>query len=482
MATTTAKISFNAGQSPSVDEYAGGLPSQPNVLVDAAGAVRMRPGISAWSLFPSAIPNASPVIGACAWAPNGATSYLVFVCADRTIWALIGPGNVIALSSAAAATKLDGTLRPVFAPTRRRMVITGGGAPQKWEGAGLSARLAGSPPNCSHVVALARRLFVNDSGVSGLVYYSEVDGFGAGHEIWTTDTAGQFEADSRADPCVGLYGNSGELVALGTETIQMLSPDPSQVLTTARTIDVGWGPPHSYAQFDDGFLGMDARKRVVTSDGRALSIVSSPFVGEQFEDITAPGDCWGARYSFGNYNLGLLTFPADGRTFCLDRGTGLWSEWRGYNSTAGALSPWSATAVYFWAQQGVTLVGLPTGQIAKLDKNATTDLGTPIVVQMTSTFEDHGTSRQKNCKHARFRFHRGGDVTGGTASAVYSYRDDQGPFGNERRLIIGDSSATDPVLTLDSLGTFRQRQHRIEVDGVAWRFAGMELDVEVLNN
>lgn len=476
MATTTSRISFSAGQSPSVDEYAGGLPAQPNVLIDAAGAVRMRPGISAWSLFPSVIPNASPVIGACAWGPNGSNAYLVYVCADRTIWALIAPGFVVALSDATAVTKLDGSLRPVFAPTRRRIVITGGGAPQKWEGAGLSARLGGTPPNCSHVVALARRLFVNDSGVSGLIYYSEVDGFGAGHEIWTTDTAGQFEADSKPDPCKGLYANSGELVALGDETIQCLSPDPSQVLSTARTIDVGWGAPHAYATFDDGFFGMDARNRAVQSDGRSLSVVSSPTIGDQLEDVATTDDCWGARYAFGNYNLALLTFPTDGRTFCMDKGTGLWTEFR------GSAGPWTPTSLYYWAKYRVTLVGLPTGQIATLDKNATTDLGAPVVVQMTSTFEDHNTSRLKLCKHARFRFHRGIDAAGGTAAAVYSYRDGPGPFIGEQRLEIGDATDSDAVKTLDSLGEFRQRQHRIEVDGVAWRFAGMELDVEVLGN
>lgn len=476
MATSTAKISFSAGESPSVDELAGGLPAQPNVLIDAAGAIRMRPGISAWSLFPAVIPNASPVIGIGSWRTVGGT-YLVYVCEDRTIWALLAPGYVVALSDASATTKLDGSLRPVFASTRQRLVIAGGGAPQKWEGGALSARLGGSPPNFSHIVYANTRLVGNDSGVSGLIYWSNpaIGGAGTGHETW--DTGIDFrDTESRDDPCTGLYANSGELVCLGTETIQMLSPDPSQVFTTARTIDVGWNPPHSYMAFDDGFMGLATRKRVVKSDGRSLSVISAPYIGAQLAAIDDVSDCWGARYSFENYDLGLLTFPGDGRTFCIDKGTGLWTEFR------GADGPWMPTSLYYWPTEDVTLVGLSTGQIAMLDPSATTDLGESIVVQQTSTFEDHNTSRQKNCKHARFKFHRGSDVTGGTATATYEYRDAPGAWEAPRKLIIGDSSVREPVVTIDSLGNFRQRQHRITVNGVAWRFAGMELDVEILGN
>lgn len=481
MATTTAQIKFSAGESPSVDELAGGVPAQVNVLVDAAGAVRTRPGISAWSEFPSVIPNASPVIGMSAWSSNSGGAYLVYVCEDRTIWALISTGLVVALSDATATTKLDGGLRPVFTSTRTRIVITGGGAPQKWEGTGLSARLGGSPPSFSHIVTTDQRLVGNDSGVSGIIYWSDIGDAGGGHESWPTGYNFR-EAEAKADPAIGLYLNAGELVVLGTETIQMLSPDPSQTFTTARVIDIGWGAPLTYVQFDDGFFGMDARSRAVTCDGRSLNVVSSPYIGEQLEDIEDPSDGWGLRYSFGNYNLGLMTFPTDGRSFVYDTGTSLWVEWHGYNDTTGALDAWSPTSGYFWAKRRVTLVGLPSGQIAVLDKDATTDLGDPILVQMTSTFEDHGTSRLKQCKHVRLRFHRGGD-SAGTAVALYSYRDDAGgTWSQPFRFAIGDSSDAESVKTLDSPGTFRQRQHRITVDGAAFRFAGMEVDVEVLGN
>ena len=60
---TPQSVTFSGGESPSVDERAGGTPAQVNMLIDAAGALRTRPGISAWDDFPATVPDASPVVG-----------------------------------------------------------------------------------------------------------------------------------------------------------------------------------------------------------------------------------------------------------------------------------------------------------------------------------------------------------------------------------------------------------------------------------
>jgi hypothetical protein len=470
----TGVVKFGGPETPSVDELAGGTPAQLNVLTDAAGATRMRPGISAWTGFPTTSPTSSPVIGISAW--NG---YVVFVTLDRKIWSLAA-GAVTALSSAVATTKLDGGLRPIFATTRTRIIIAGGGKPQKWEGAGLSARLGGSPPAFSHVATIAQRVVGNDSGVSGIIYWSELGDTGA--ESWRTGLNFR-EAETRQDPVIGLYENSNELVALGTETIEMLSPDPSETFTKARTIEVGWGPPHSYVQFDQSFMGMDVRKRMIESEGRSFNVFSTPFIGKQLEDIADVSDCWGLRHKFESYDLGVWTFPTDGRSFAYDTVGKNWSEYRGYDSTTGGFGRWKPTTHYFWADQKLRLVGSSDGRINVLDPSATTDLGDPILVQMTSTFEGHKTSRKKHTQHLRFKFRRGIDASGGTNVMLYSYRDDLGAFCEPFRLPIGDPTDVAPVVVIDSPGMpYRVRQHRIVVDSVAFRFAGLEEDFNVLSS
>jgi len=49
-------------------------------------------------------------------------------------------------------------------------------------------------------------------------------------------------------------------------------------------------------------------------------------------------------------------------------------------------------------------------------------------------------------------------------------------------LDIGDPSDVQPVVQLRSLGTYRQRQWRIEVDSALFQFADAEEDWQALGN
>lgn len=470
----TGRIKFSGGESPSVDELAGGMPIQQNVLTDAAGAIRMRPGISALSFFPTIIPNASPVIGMSRWG-----QYLIYVTNDRKLWALHPLGGVTALSSATATTQLDGGLRPVFASTRTRVIVTGGGKPQKWEGSGLSARLGGNPPAATHVTTIAQRIVINAADPSGIIYWSELGDTGA--ETWNTGLNFR-EAETKQDPVVGIYENSNEIVALGTETIQMLSPDPSQVFTNARTMEIGTNVAQSYVGLDEKFLILDNRNRIMVSEGRSFEPVSAPMIGQILDDSTADNDndCWGFRYKFGNYDLGIFQFPTDGRTLAIDTMTQQWTEFRSANSS-GQQVGFAITSSYFWAEQNITVVGLSTGQIAKLDASATTDLGTPVTAQVTSSFEGHATSYNKKNNALLLRFTRGRQPIGDTSVLQYSYRDDLGPFCDPFLFDMGDASTVDPVVAIRSMGTYRQRQHRIRYDGGKFNFSGIEESFTVLS-
>jgi len=469
----TEKIRFSQGESPSIDELAGGVPPQVNLMTDAAGALRLRPGISAWSLFPSTIPRASSVVAIGIW-----TTYVIYVTADRYIWAVDSAGTVLALSTTTATTQLDGTNRPVITALRDRVVIAGGGAPQQWNGVGTSTRLGGSPPNMTHLAAIAQRLVGNANDPSGILYWSDIGAY----ETWPTGL-NFAEAETKPDPVVGLYENANELVALGTETITMLAPDPSVVFTPARTIEVGWGPAHSYIGMDEQFMGLDARNRVLYCNGRSFDVVSTPYIGQQLLDAgTNVSDCWGMRYQAGNYNLGVLNLPTDGRSFVYDTDSKIWAEWRGWDSDMGALGKLGITAACYWPDKKLTLVGLATGQIAVLDASAYTDLGVAIPAQATSTFENHNSSRQKKCNGIRIRFRRGIGADGDTGVLLLSYRDDLGPFCEPFRLSIGDTTDVDPVVQIRSLGTYRQRQWRILVDSVAFRFADAEEDFQILDS
>ncbi|MES2155981.1 MAG: hypothetical protein V4510_12680, partial [bacterium] len=109
-----ASISFSSGEAPGLEELGGAPPLVVNALPDATGTIRTRPGVSTWADFPAVVPDASPVIGMYPWGAN----YLVYVTADRKLWAIGTQGSAVALSDATAATQLPGSGRPTFTEVR----------------------------------------------------------------------------------------------------------------------------------------------------------------------------------------------------------------------------------------------------------------------------------------------------------------------------------------------------------------------------
>ncbi len=74
-------INFASGQQSDSEPLGGATPLVVNLFVDQTGSMRVRPGISAWDEFPTAIPNASPVVAMAVL--NG---QLVYACDDRTLF------------------------------------------------------------------------------------------------------------------------------------------------------------------------------------------------------------------------------------------------------------------------------------------------------------------------------------------------------------------------------------------------------------
>jgi len=472
---STGAIKMAGGQISSSEELAGAMPVQVNGMTDRAGALVPRPGISAWSDFPSTVPWASPVVAMGSW--NGR---LIYVTADRRIWVWLAPGNVVALSDPADnATMLDGVLRPVIVPTRSRVLIVGGGKPQKWEGSGLSARLGGNPPAMTHMVSLAQRLFGNANDPSGLIYWSNIGDTGA--ETWQTGL-NYAEAETKPDPVVGLYENANELVAAGTQTVQMLAPDPSVVVSSSRTMQFGWGPAHSYIEMDEQFMGLDSKNRVVLSNGRSYSFPSWPAVGKEIARISDVSTCWGMRAHVDTYDYGVLTFPSVSRTFAYEMSTKTWSEWRGYDQELASLAAMPFMSAFTWEEKGnLRLVGLTDGRIAVLDPAATDDLGQPIVVMATSAFVSHSTTLLKKCNGLRITVRTA--IAGTTPSKLLlSYRDDLGEFCEPIEFEIGKPDDPEPVLIARSLGSYRKRQWRIMFEGGQFTLAGVEEDFTILSN
>lgn len=451
-ASDTATIDFGQGQS-SLEELSGASPIFLNMLSDAGNAVRQRPGLQAWTDFAATIPNASPVIGMYAW-----RTFLIYVCEDRTIWAWYGPGDVRTLSDTTAATKLDGSLRPVFAYDYQRVVITGGGATQKWEGAGLSARLGGGPPVATHIGYAAQRLVVSIYDNTGRIQWTP-PGVG-NHEIWTTagvNSGGFAEAEAAPDPALALAVDTNEVFVFGTQTVQVFVPDTIDDFSVATTLDIGCGARYSIIDGDSSFAWLDERHRFVTSAGRSYTAISSPSMATAIAALGVVSDCWGFRMRIGAFDLLAWVFPTEERMIVYDQGAKKWGEWKSW--TGSQYSGWIGRSYYYWADRNVHLVGLADGTIAEMTLDAYRDMSYDIKAISRTGFRDAGNGNRKLCQRLQLQMKRASTGASSSPIAEVRYRNDLGAFGLPVNFPLGNDYA--PTINKYGLGMYRERQYEL---------------------
>lgn len=446
-------VDFGAGQS-ALEELSGASPIMWNLLADAGNAVLQRPGLRAWSDFASAIPNASPVIGMYAW-----RQYLIYVCDDRTIWAWYGPGDIRALSDATdTTTTLDGSLRPVFAYDYERVVITGGGATQKWEGAGLSARLGGSPPTATHIAYNDQRFVLSIYDNTGRIQWTPPGV--TNHETWTTagvGSGGFAEAEASPDPAMALHVNANETFVFGTQSLQVFVPDATSGFVVGSTVTVGCGCRHGIIDTDGSYAWLDERQRIVSSSGRDIQVLSSPGMSKSIAALVTVSDGWSFRASIGSFDLLVWVFPTDGRTLCFDRGSGKWSEWKTW--TGASWSGWIGSSYYHWADRNIHLVGLSTGEIVEMTFDAYQDNGLNIRGISRTGFGDGGVGVRKLSQRVQLQLKRTGALAATDGSVELRYRDDLGAFRTATAFPVGGDYA--PSIIKYGLGMYRERQWEI---------------------
>jgi len=451
-----AALNFGSRQASGDAELAGASPLAVNVLVDGKGAVRRRPGISSWSGFPSSIPDDSPVIGMYAFEDE-----LYYVNEARRIRKVApSTATTTALSTTTSTTLLAGTSRPVFAETPYRLVIAGGGAPQKIDSGETTAeRLGGSPPSGSQVAYLSSRLFSDDdtsSATIGQIRFSGVGDGTLGEEYWDSLSYATAEADP--DDVVAIRSNANELFAFGARSLQVFSPDPVGVIAPGRAKAIGLAAAHSVVRVDESFGILEAQRRFVVTDGRDYEDISGD-IAATLDGITTVSDCWGFRYNSDQFDCLVWVLPSDGRSFAWQRGAS-WAQWHGWTDGIGhTLLP--IRSHYFWPEENLHLVGLTSGQIAKFDTAAYTDLGSTIKAEALTGFESRGTDNFKQCNAVYLTFKC---ATSGAGTALLSWRDDLGAFCNPIRISL---TGKHQVVQLRGLGRYRSRQWKLEFTDAA---------------
>lgn len=437
-------IPFSAPEA-GFDEVTGALQARRNVMVDMAGNIRSRPGIVKWSDFPATIPNASPVIGMTAWQGK-----LVYVTNDRKIYVYTASGSVNALSGAAPASQLEGGGRPRFATTKTRLIMAGGGALQKWEGAlgVLAARLGGTPPSyVSDVLVMAQRAVALEVGEGGLFYWSGVGD--TNHQTWVTSEDVQ-EAEARPDKIIAIRDNGRELFAFGSQSTQVYGPDPDLVFSPVTSLDIGCAAADGIIRHDDQFAWLDNRRRFILSDVRNVEETFYLPVARPLDGMTRVDDCWGFREKMQDFDQLVWVFPTDGRTLAYDMKTKAWCERD--SMSGGVRAGWTPQSYYYWEEKNLHLAGMADGSIARLDLETYSDLGTDFLWQMRTGFQDRGVDAPKWSQKLTFHMRRGDSTLTTEPFFWLRWRDDLGAFTQPVRISIGTSTERAVSVTKWSLG------------------------------
>ncbi len=428
-----------------------------NWQTDVAGVNRMRPALVTYTTTGL---GSSPLIGLYRW-----KTFMVGVTADRKIWALLdsAPTAWTALSDGTAATQLANTARPVFAEDASDLFIAGGGAIQKWTGAGLTARLGGtSPTDVTHLVNVAQRLVANTAANPSRVLWSDA---GDGSDA-TWSALGFANAEARPDTVIAVGENTSELVLFGGSTTETwgVSANPLTPFERIATMNIGMAAAYSAIRFDNQYLWLDNTRRFVKSDGRGYEVVSEA-IAKDIRNLTTVTDCWGFREDTDLGGVLVWVFPTAGRTFAYDYTSKKWQERNYY--TAPSSGTWPVSCHSYWNSQNLNLVGITSSAtVCQLDTAARQDLGGTMVAERITGWTDFGTANRKRSTRLQVCMRRGTAPLAATDGQLeIAVADDGRGWSTFKTITTGQPSDQQMTKPLHFGGIFRKRRYWIRYSG-----------------
>lgn len=492
----------------SSEEISGACSEAYNVIADARGTLRKRPGIAAYSVAPTSAVDANGVLGLYLTEAKVAhtsgsdtvsgTHAGVLYAVGATVNASGGghnAGRIIYRVAGGVATALTGTnnedrlatdalsttrfRRPQFVETEALLVLAGGAElakidirPETFSAPNFTTNasyhsvsfLGGCPPLASHIIGNTSRILANDTQLDMTkVRYSDItQGIVdvTGHETWdpSPGSAGFFTAEARTDSIVAIAENTNSIFCFGTRSLQTFSPDTSVTFAPAVTQEVGCLAPYSVVKVDEKFYWLDHLTRIVSSNGQQMPEDVGAPIQATLDALGTPSDCYAYRFSDQFADVIVFRFEADGVTLAFQPGVG-WCHWASYDAPSDTFGQFPVLTHHLRQDGGLNVVGLEDGTIRTLSLSNTTDLGEAIVAHVRSGFLDHDFPPRKKSKAVWLTFKR----TETTASTVcyLEYRDSLASdwFTHEIELGTEDGDLSPPI-RVPTGGVYYRRQWR----------------------
>jgi len=446
------QVNTSGGQVSGVDDLSSAASSVVNWEVDDAGINRPRPGLASYTATGL---GASKVIGLFHWA-----AYVLIVTEDRYIWAINDsvPEYVQPLSTAAAATHLEGSQRPTFVGGDDYVYIAGGGRIMRWNTSLPSAELISGSPACTHIATLGNYLVANDLSAPSVFRWSDI-----GEGAWTSwPAANASSVDARPDPIVAIYENTNEVLVFGSETTQVyaIGSDATLPFDRISAVSTGLGAPYACALIGEEFAVLDSARQLCMTDGRSFT----PFgdaVKNDIDSLSTRSDCWAYYEARGQQVYVIFRFPTARRTFVYDLRAQKTLE-RAYY-LAPFQTDWPVGAYLYWPRYNYHLFGstLAAGGLMRFDPTSRQDLGGPLVCERTEGWHDFGTQARKASSRVRAIMRRGTAAEGATPGALeVRVQNDDSAWSAWKQLSIGaPGDYGQKADTFATNGIFRRRRY-----------------------
>jgi hypothetical protein len=506
-----AIIPFGPALETSGEPISGASSEAFNVIADARGVVRKRPGIAAYTgVAPATTVDSAGVLGLylteekvahTSGSPtvSGTHAGVLYAVgatvnasggghnAGRNVYriaggsaTLVGTGvsneDRLATPAAIATTRFP---RPVFAETEALLVIAGGAEvgkvdirPETFAAPNFTTNgdyhemsfLGGCPPLASHVLGNSSRILANDTQLDQTkLRYSDISqgivDF-SGHELWSPSPGGPgfFTAEARPDSIVACAENTNDIFVFGRTSLQLFSPDTSVTFAPSITKEVGCLAPYSPVKVDERYVWLDHLTRIVISDGREWEDVGKP-IQATLDELTAPDECYGYRFSESFCDAVVFRFETDDETLVLQPGIG-WARWAQHDAGTDEFTMFPVLSHLLRQDGGLNVVGLEDGTIRTLSLDNETDLGSAIVAYSRTGFIDRDTNNRKQCLALHIALKREPDLSRDVICYL-DYRDDLSEEWIELPIELDVSDGNlDPVIPIYSLGVYRRRQWR----------------------
>jgi hypothetical protein len=203
-------------------------------------------------------------------------------------------------------------------------------------------------------------------------------------------------AEAAPDNLLSIISDHQEIIGLGEYTTEIYSNvgDVDAVFQRLQGgfLEVGVNAPQSIAKITNVVLWLDDRLQVRLLESYSPSIVSSPAISYQLQQLAKTDDAIGMAHIWNGHAFYVLTFPTAKRTFVYDltasamAGTPLWHELSSY--PLNSENRWRGNALL---QSGdVTYIGdYSNGWIYTLDEDTHTDNLQPMKrIWTTSSVQD----------------------------------------------------------------------------------------------